>query len=622
MTRVWKVLGTVAVVLVVAAGLGGTWSAFTSTSANPGNTFASGTVVLTDDDGGNAMVSLAAAKPGMSDTACIQVTFNGTLPSLVRMSGTTTGTGLDSYIDLTVTRGTLSAPSFDSCATFGADATNYIGAGAGVVYNGTLEAFPDSAAGSILDPRAATAETWTQGESHAYKITVTLRDDNLAQGLTATQNFFWEARNLVSGYLHQLAGTDACVSATGNGGLCASGTALQGPQAIALSPDGTSAYVASYNADAIAVFSRASSGRLTQLAGTNGCVSETGSAGACADGTALNDVNDIVVSPDGRHVYATTATSNAIVAFARNTSTGALTQLAGTAGCVSDDGTSGACTDIGPMVGPGQLVISPDGANVYTIAGTSKAVLAFARNRTTGALTQLAGTNGCVSRAGSGGACATYAQIDTGRGLEISPDGASVYTATSSNSTVAVFSRNASTGVLTASSCVSDTGNGGACTDGTAMNGAYNVRSSPDGLSLYVTSFLTDALTVFSRDPSTGALTQLAGTAGCISDDGTGGACTDAASLSSVGALAVSPDGTNVYVVINGGVAVLARDTTTGALTQAPGSNACVSESGFGGGVCATGVALQNATGLAISPEGESVYVTGWSTNAIAVLDR
>jgi predicted ribosomally synthesized peptide with SipW-like signal peptide len=173
----------------------GTWSAFSATTQNSGNNFATGTVVLTDDDANGAMLTLAGAKPGDSDTSCIIVTYTGTLPSNVRLYGTTAGTGLDQYLDLVVTRGTKAAGSFDSCVGFSADATNYIGAGAGVIYSGTLQGWADNYAAGLVDPTSGSPEVWTNPESHTYRFVITVQDNNAAQGLTATQTFTWEARN-------------------------------------------------------------------------------------------------------------------------------------------------------------------------------------------------------------------------------------------------------------------------------------------------------------------------------------------------------------------------------------------------------------------------------------------
>jgi predicted ribosomally synthesized peptide with SipW-like signal peptide len=180
--------------LGMVAGLG-TWSAFSDTTDNSGNAFASGTVDLSDDDSGSAMLSLTNAAPGASDTACINVTYNGSLPAGVRLYGTTGGTGLDQYLDVVVTRGTIASPSFDSCSGFTPDSTTYGYPGTGVIYQGTLQAFADSYGAGVVDPMSGSPETWTNGESHAYRFVVTVQDNNGAQGKNATQTFTWEARN-------------------------------------------------------------------------------------------------------------------------------------------------------------------------------------------------------------------------------------------------------------------------------------------------------------------------------------------------------------------------------------------------------------------------------------------
>ena len=172
-----------------------TWSAFSATTSNDASSFVGGSVSLTDNDSGAAMFSLTNMKPADTDTGCIVVTFTGSLPSTVRLYGTTTGTGLDPYLDVVVTRGTVSSGSFDSCTNFTADATNYTGAGAGIVYSGTLQGYADNYAAGPVDPTSGSPESWTNGEAHAYKFQVTLQDNNNAQGKNATQQFTWEAQN-------------------------------------------------------------------------------------------------------------------------------------------------------------------------------------------------------------------------------------------------------------------------------------------------------------------------------------------------------------------------------------------------------------------------------------------
>ena len=175
-----------------------TTAGFSDTDSNSGNAFQAGSVAIGDNDNGNLMMSMSDAKPGSSSTSCINVTYTGSLNARVRLYGTTSGTGLDQYLTLTVTRGSYGAstPSFASCTNFAPDSTDYIGAGNGVIYNGTLQGFPDAFTAGMVDPLSASPETWSAGESHAYRFVVTLQDNSAAQGLTAGQTFTWEARNV------------------------------------------------------------------------------------------------------------------------------------------------------------------------------------------------------------------------------------------------------------------------------------------------------------------------------------------------------------------------------------------------------------------------------------------
>lgn len=156
------------------------------------------TVELKGDDGGIAMFFVEGVAPGDPPaTSCLQVSYTGSVPVTVRMYGSTTGTGLDPYLDLTVTRGTLPSLTVGSCSGFTLDAANHIGAGPGVVYRGSLRDFPDDYLGGLVDPDSASGstESWVDGERHAYRFQITVRDDNAAQGRTAGQTFVWEARS-------------------------------------------------------------------------------------------------------------------------------------------------------------------------------------------------------------------------------------------------------------------------------------------------------------------------------------------------------------------------------------------------------------------------------------------
>jgi DNA-binding beta-propeller fold protein YncE len=77
-----------------------------------------------------------------------------------------------------------------------------------------------------------------------------------------------------------------------------------------------------------------------------------------------------------------------------------------------------------------------------------------------------------------------------------------------------------------------------------------------------------------------------------------------------------------VYVASYGSdaVAVLARDPLTGALEQLPDQAGCVSFTGSE--TCARGRALEFPVSVAVGPDGTSVYVASFSSNAVPVFAR
>jgi hypothetical protein len=198
MTLARRLLATLVVCgLAAVAVAAATWSSFSATTANPSNAFTAGTVAISDNDAG-ATLSASSMSPGSSTNGCIQVTYTGSLAATVHQYANTTGS-LAQYLNLTITRGTQSAPTFPSCSGFSADSTNYVGAGAGVVYSGTLSSFAStytSYANGLLDAPGA-AQTWNNNDAHAYMFTITLPSGApaAAQGLSSTATFSWEAQN-------------------------------------------------------------------------------------------------------------------------------------------------------------------------------------------------------------------------------------------------------------------------------------------------------------------------------------------------------------------------------------------------------------------------------------------
>ncbi|WP_344119121.1 hypothetical protein [Kocuria aegyptia] len=97
----------------------GSTAAFTATTRNAGNSWATGQVGLTDDDAGRAGFTVENLVPGQTGEKCILVTSNSTVAGEVRaytqnLSGS--AAGLEDHIDLRVERGT--GGSFNSCDGF------------------------------------------------------------------------------------------------------------------------------------------------------------------------------------------------------------------------------------------------------------------------------------------------------------------------------------------------------------------------------------------------------------------------------------------------------------------------------------------------------------------------
>ncbi len=187
--RARKVLASLAVVGVLGAVAGlGAYSAFTSTTTNSGNSFASGTVALSDNDTGAAMYNVSNQKPGDTVTQCIKVTYTGSVDADVKLYTPSTIGSLGPYIDVQVRPGSGN-PTFPGCTGFTADAAD--------IYNDTLANFPASYAGGILDAGPGAATKWVLNDAVVYRFTLTLRSSapDAAQGLTTGSHAFtWEAR--------------------------------------------------------------------------------------------------------------------------------------------------------------------------------------------------------------------------------------------------------------------------------------------------------------------------------------------------------------------------------------------------------------------------------------------
>jgi DNA-binding beta-propeller fold protein YncE len=428
------------------------------------------------------------------------------------------------------------------------------------------------------------------------------------------------------GNLTQLPGAGGCLVNHSHRGGCGSARALEGPatllgsRAVALSGDGRNLYVASAGSNAIAIFTRnARTGKLTQGKGSAGCIAVGGAEG-CASAVGLSGPNSVAVSADGRNVYATSLGSEAVTIFSRNPATGALTQLPGASGCIAGPPIPG-CATGRALVGPDVIVVSPDGGNVYVGSFFGNAIVTFNRDLATGALAQPADTTGCITEVPTAG-CATGLALGSPEGMAVSGDGKNVYAATATSEAIVSFTRNPTTGALTqatdGSGCIVAVPVTG-CTTGAQLGGADAVAISPDGASVYVTSLFSKSVTSFTRSSSTGALTQKSGTAGCIVFLRATG-CSFGRALNAPEGLAISPEGADVYAAsyAPGTIAVLRRSKKSGTIAQKGRKAGCV------GSVpdCSPARGLSGLGSLVVSPDGRFLYAAASKSNAITVFRR
>jgi len=357
------------------------------------------------------------------------------------------------------------------------------------------------------------------------------------------------------GGLRPLPGKAGCIGERHTGPKsCAVGRALGDLRAIALDPAGRGVYTAAFQ-NGISHVVRGARGRLGVPAGPGGCV-----AGRNADDhdgcTAVPDLDDpegLALSPDGAQLYAGVSNTGAALGFARS-GAGVLAPLPPPGGCVGAPATGPSptparCTPLPVLALSKGVAVSADGRFLYVAA--HDAVVGLARDPGTGNLNPLPLPGGCVQQAPA-------------------PDG---------------------------------------CAPGRGLSDPQSLALTTDGRFLYAEA--GNGVAVFARDPGTGTLAQPAGPEGCVQAGGTEGCTAARTGTSPFGSngVVLSPDGRNLYEAFDGGVAAFARDPQSGALTQLAGTKGCLTRGGKNG--CARYNGATQAFSLAVSPDGASVYLSG-----------
>jgi DNA-binding beta-propeller fold protein YncE len=360
----------------------------------------------------------------------------------------------------------------------------------------------------------------------------------------------------------------------------------------------------------LAAVTLASGGALTY----KGCIADKGRAGCkVPKHDSLGNAASTAVSPDGKSVYV--GGYGSITRFKRGPE-GALT-YGGCIGRSRDDG----CKDLkkGSLAGVYGLAVSPDGLSVYTVSAFNGAIMRFDRGPN-GTLSP----RGCISDSGRGfglagpsrrGDCRTAKHDSLGLafGIAVSPDGKSVYVASLIGDAVTRFKRGPN-GALTYAGCVANNGKHG-CRRARhdSLDGSAGVAVSPDGSAVYVGA--EDAVTRFERGAN-GALKERE----CIAADRADG-CKRAAhdSVRDAYGIAVSPDGKSIYASSYEVDAISRfKPRANGALSY----RGCIADQGAEGCKKAPHRSLNSAVGIAVSGDGRSVYAAGYGANSITRLSR
>jgi 6-phosphogluconolactonase (cycloisomerase 2 family) len=293
-------------------------------------------------------------------------------------------------------------------------------------------------------------------------------------------------------------------------------------------------------------------------------------------------------------------------------------QLSGQRGCLMQIGypIDHGCARVAGMWHAQGIAMSPDERFVYvasggSLSGGSNGVTIFRRLPRTGGLVKA----GCVTatsgdgRAGTEGICNRGDALLGATGIAMSPDGRTLFVAAAKSGGVAWLARNPETGALVPSGCVKDAPREDRCGAVSHLAGAAAVAVAPDGRDLYVASPGTSALHVMRLDPD-GAPRRVQ----CLSETGFDGACDTAPGMARVDELAVSPDGLAVYTVGQGGiVTAFARDPATGRLAE----TMCLLDASPGDGPCVGADGIRGAAAVAVSPDSRDVYVVARRSQAV-----
>jgi spore coat-associated protein N len=174
-----RTLGALAAALLAVGVAVGTGANFTAQTANPSNTFTSGSLTMSNSQNNAAILSASNMVPGSTTNGTVDIANTGNVPGTFSLSrpnlnDTPSSPGLSNKLDLVVTDCGLVASA--NCGT------------GTVKYTGNLNAMTGSSA----------LGTFAPNEAHRYQFVVTLASNanDTYQGASSTATFQWDAASL------------------------------------------------------------------------------------------------------------------------------------------------------------------------------------------------------------------------------------------------------------------------------------------------------------------------------------------------------------------------------------------------------------------------------------------
>ncbi|MDA0285634.1 MAG: beta-propeller fold lactonase family protein, partial [Planctomycetota bacterium] len=264
------------------------------------------------------------------------------------------------------------------------------------------------------------------------------------------------------------------------------------PSSMAFSRDESILMVASETGDLIAFLEVTPNGDLI-------------SKGVLADGDSnpdlsvidgLGGASSIAVSPDGRHLYVTGATDNSIAVFDQSIFQGEHDEvtLPLFVESLTNGGQDAAGNPVSGILGATSVTVSPDGNHVYVTGASSNSIAVFSRDSVTGVLTFVESLTDMASdQLGN-----TVTNLLSPLSVTTNPEGFLVYVAASGSNAVTIFERDFGTGVLTFLETLAASETDGAGTPISGLNNVSSVFASLDGLHVYASGTADNAVVRFN----------------------------------------------------------------------------------------------------------------------------